>query len=77
MIEPSVEFQYRELETTLAMAKEYGMQKIDVGREDLRLPLQLLERRRKDSTVENRIACNKIALLILEGKLDEARASLQ
>lgn len=77
VIEPSVEFQYRELETTLELTKEHGLLKIEVSSEDLRLPLRLFERRRKDTSRDNRASLDRIALLVSEGKLDEARALLQ
>ena len=77
VIEPSVEFQYRELETTLELAKEHGLPKIDVSRDDLRLPQRLFEQRRKDTTHEHRAALDKAAQLIAEGKLGEARKLLR
>lgn len=77
VIEPSVEFQYRELETTLELAKEHGLMKLEVSGDDLRLPQRLFEKRRKDTTHEHRAVLDKIARLISEGKLNEAQALLQ
>jgi len=76
-IEPSREFGYRDLE----IVQNFRRKQVDTGfaptRADLRLPIQLLARRREVSSSAQTSRLDKIAALIAAGRVSDARAAFE
>lgn len=75
-IEPSVEYGYRDLETTLSILKKRGMQSQAINAEDLRLPKIWLEKTRSASSTDEQQKLREIILRIANGELDQFRTWL-
>ncbi|HZO91184.1 MAG TPA: glycoside hydrolase family 71/99-like protein [Chthonomonadaceae bacterium] len=78
MIEPSVEFGYRDLETTQRLRRKYMSASFPYTAKDLRLPVQLyrLQKQFQDRpAMRARLAA--IAQLLFAGRLDRARTLLK
>jgi len=77
MIEPSVEYGYRDLETTQKLVKKYLNPKLTYKFSDLQLPLELYKLR-KSSTLStaDRAKLDTFSALLFEGKTEKARKSM-
>ena len=77
MIEPSVEYGYRDLETTQKLVKKYLNPAFSYTPSDLQLPLQLYKLRKSPSlAASDRVKLDAISTLLFEGKTDKARKAL-
>ena len=76
-IEPSHEFGYRDLEFTQQARRRHINPRFVPTAKDLRLPAQILERRRLASTPAQTEQLDQIVKLLVAGNLPEARARLQ
>lgn len=74
VIEPSVEFGYRDLETVQTLRRQYVDTKFAIRPEDIRLPRQLLEARRK--SLVNVSSLDAAAQAIASGDLTKAKSLL-
>jgi hypothetical protein len=78
MIEPSVEFGYRDLETTQRLRRKYMDPAFPYTAQDLRLPVQLYllkKRFRDDPTRRAQLA--SVSALLVAGRLERARKMLK
>ncbi len=75
-IEPSLEFGYRELETTLSLLQEKGMHSQAIQRDDLTLPKIWLEKLRNHPTPDEAKQLRDAIVRIANGELDHARTWL-
>lgn len=76
IIEPSVEFGYRDLEVIQAW-RQRQEPSTKASRFDLQLPRRLYERRKNDRGTATQSICDKAAQLLRESRYDEARKVLE
>ncbi len=75
-IEPSREYGYRDLERLQQVRRQQTILTAQATRTDLRLPLELLLRRRQDTSRAQRKALDRVAGWLAGGQLQAARDSL-
>jgi len=76
-IEPSVEFGYRDLETVQVLRRKHVDPGFTLEAGDLRLPGELLKRRREMSDSDSQQRLDAVARWLAEGRITEARATLK
>lgn len=76
MIEPSVEYGYRDLETTQRLVKQYLNPGLRYTPGDLRLPLELYKLRKAATTPAAKAKLNRASALLFAGKTTEAKTTL-
>lgn len=77
MIEPSVEFGYRDLEATQRLRRKWIEPAFAYAERDLRLPVQLyLRRKQAHGNPTQRTRLEKVSELLFAGQVDRARALL-
>lgn len=82
MVEPSVEFGYRDLEAVRAVLQQFlpatSTNPADTGvSERLRLPVQLLELRRRAADEQQQKRCEEIAAALAQADLQQAALLLR
>lgn len=76
-IEPSREFGYRDLEIVQNFRRKHVDATFSRRSADLRLPIKLLEHRRRASSTEQESRLDKVAELLVAGKMSDARSMLE
>ena len=76
VIEPSVEFGYRDLQLLQTLRRSRDELPVDVKASDLRLPTKLLERRREGTSLDDSQQLNRIAEYLATDRLPAAREAL-
>lgn len=76
IIEPSREYGYRDLEVLQEMRRKHVDPSFSATASDLRLPRQLLRLRRETMSPDHAQQLDRIAELITDGKLSQARSEL-
>lgn len=76
VIEPSIEFGYRDLQLIQTHRRSRGGFIANAKASDLRLPSRLLERRREESSEVDSQQLDRIAEMLAAGRMDAARAEL-
>ena len=76
VIEPSVEFGYRDLQLLQTLRRSRDELPVDVKASDLRLPKKLLERRREGTSLDDSQQLNRIAEYLATDRLPAAREAL-
>ena len=77
IIEPSREFGYRDLQVIQKLRRKYIDTQFSVSTDELRLPIQLLELRRKSKSPEQKQRLDVIGTLISTGRLKDAKTKLK
>ena len=76
VIEPSVEFGYRDLQLIQSLRRSRNELPAECKASDLRLPASLLERRRKATSPEDSQPLDQVSEMLATGRLSAARAVL-
>lgn len=76
-IEPSREFGYRDLQITQSLRRKYVDTHFPFRPQDLNIALELLRKRRAESSAESQKALDEVAILAASGKLKQARLRLR
>lgn len=76
MIEPSVEFAYRDLETVQLLRRRYIEPKFAFQADDLRLPKELLHQRRNNPNADVEMRLDLTSQRLAEGRITAAREAL-